>query len=152
MRKLVLALMLMVTMAPGLAAQTAEDEAAVLQVVETLFAMMKDGDAAGMAELMHDDARLVSTSVRDGEPVARVMGVEGWLEGVGGSERELDEQIYGSVVRVSGGLAFVWTSYDLYVDGQHSHCGVDLFDLVRTPDGWKIIGVADTRATEGCRG
>jgi len=29
---------------------------------------------------------------------------------------------------------------------------VDLFDLVLTSDGWKIIGIADTRSNEGCRG
>lgn len=152
MRRFVLALVLVATIAPGLAAQRAGDEAAVLRVVEDLFAYMKDGDNTAMADLMHEDVRLVSTTTRDGAPVTRVIGIDGWLESVGSSERELDEQIHDSLVRVSGGLAFVWTSYDLYVDGQHSHCGVDLFDLVQTPDGWKIIGIADTRSTVGCRG
>ena len=152
MRRLVLALVVAATVAPGLAAQNTPDEDAVLQMVENLFAYMKDGDAGAMAELMHDDVRLVSTTTRDGVPVTRVMAIEGWLESVGNSERELDEQIHDSLVRVSGGLAVVWTYYDLYVDGQHSHCGVDLFDLVRTSEGWKIIGIADTRSSEGCRG
>jgi ketosteroid isomerase-like protein len=144
--------MLWAAVSPGVAAQRAGDEEAVRGVVEALFDHMKDGDAAAMAALMHDDVRLVSTAVRDGVPMARVIPVEGWLESVGSSQRELDERIYDTHVRVSGGLAMVWTSYDLFVDGVHSHCGVDLFDLVRTFDGWKIIGIADTRATEGCRG
>jgi len=105
-----------------------------------------------MAALMHEDVRLVSTMVRDDMPITRVIGADGWLQSVRNSERELDEQIYDVEVRVSGGLAMVWTAYDLYVDGLHSHCGVDLFDLVLTGDGWKIIGVADTRSNEGCRG
>jgi hypothetical protein len=50
------------------------------------------------------------------------------------------------------GLASVWTSYDLFVDGVHSHCGVDHVLLVRASEGWRIIEISDTRSTEGCRG
>lgn len=150
MRKLVLTLGLVLFM-PGVpvGAQVADDPRGV---VEELFVLMKAGDAAAMASLMHEDARLVTTAVREGVPVARAMGVQGWLDGVGASERELDEQIYDLEVRVEDGLATVWTRYDLYVDGEHSHCGVDAFQLVMTADGWRIIGIADTRTTEGCRG
>ena len=152
MKSLVLALMVCSAIPPGLVAQSAEDEAEVRQVVSALFAHMKQGDADAMAALMHEDVRLVSTMVRDDMPITRVVGVDGWLQSVRNSERELDEQIYDVEVRVAGGLAMVWTGYDLYVDGLHSHCGVDLFDLVLTADGWKIISIADTRSTEGCRG
>ena len=149
-KNIVLAVMACAALAPGVAAQSDED--VVLQVVVDLFAHMKAGDADQMAALMHQDVRLISTGIRDGAPMARVVGIDGWLESVGTSERELDEQIYDSHVQVSGGLASVWTSYDLFVDGEHSHCGVDLFSLVKTTAGWKLIGIADTRSTEGCRG
>ena len=152
MKRLLLAVMALSAMSPGLAAQSEEHEEEVRQVVTDLFVYMKQGDADGMAALMHEDVRLVSTMVRDDTPVTRVIGADGWLQSVRNSERELDEQIYDIEVRVAGGLAMVWTRYDLYVDGLHSHCGVDLFDLVLTGDGWKIIGVADTRSNEGCRG
>ncbi len=152
MKGLVMAVMVLSAMGPGLAAQSAEAEEAVRQVVVDLFEHMKQGDADAMAALMHEDVRLVTTAVRDDVPTTRVVGVEGWLQNVGNSERELDEQIHDVEVRVSGGLAMVWTRYDLYVEGLHSHCGVDLFDLVLTGHGWKIIGIADTRSNEGCRG
>jgi ketosteroid isomerase-like protein len=151
-KRLVLALIVLSVMAPGLAAQSAEDAEAVRQVVVDLFEHMKQGDADAMAALMHEDVRLVTTAVRDDVPTSLVVGVDGWLQNVGNSERELDERIHDVEVRVSGGLAMVWTGYDLYVDGLHSHCGVDLFELVLTADGWRIIGIADTRSNEGCRG
>jgi len=134
-----------------LPAQT-DDEAAVRQVVEDLFHHMKAGDADAMAALMHDDVRLVTTGVEDGAPVARVVPVDQWLNGVRQSEAELDERIDDVEVRVSGGLATVWTGYDLLVDGVFSHCGVDAFQLVRTARGWRILQVADTRRREGCPG
>ncbi|MDH5588722.1 MAG: nuclear transport factor 2 family protein [Gemmatimonadota bacterium] len=139
----------------GLQAQEegAGDEASVEAVVVELFALMKAGDAESMAALMHSDARLATTGITpEGEPFARVVPIQGWLEGVAGSTRELDERIHGTEVRVEDNLATVWTWYDLYVDGVHSHCGVDAFQLVRTAEGWKILQVTDTRRREGCGG
>lgn len=121
------------------------------EVVTLLFQYMKAGDADAMQTLMHPDVRLVSTSVREGAPVVQVMAVERWLQGVRNATRELDERIYDTVTHQEDGLAKVWTRYDLFVDGVHSHCGVDDVVLVRTPEGWRIIHLADTRSTEGCR-
>lgn len=121
-------------------------------VVTALFAAMKAGDADAMQALMHPDVRLISTSVRDGAPVVQVMAVERWIQGVRTSTRELDERIYDTQVVSEGGLASVWTRYDLFVDGTHSHCGVDHVLLVRTTEGWRIVELSDTRSTEGCRG
>lgn len=121
------------------------------RVVELLFEAMKAGDADAMEALMHPEARLVTTTTRDGAPMVRVMGVQGWIDGVRASTRVLDERLWDTQVSVEGPLASVWTGYDLFVDGVHSHCGVDHVLLVLTEAGWRIIHLADTRRTEGCR-
>ncbi|MHB1192305.1 MAG: nuclear transport factor 2 family protein [Longimicrobiales bacterium] len=120
------------------------------EVVAELFRLMKAKDAGAMQGLMHPEARLITTAVRDGVPVASVVPVERWIQGVGSSTRELDERIHDTRVDVSDALASVWTRYDLFVDGALSHCGVDHVLLVLTPGGWKIIHLSDTRTTEGC--
>lgn len=152
MRRILPTLILATLVAPPALAGQSSEEAAVEAVVHDLFRFMKAGDADAMAGLMHDEVRLVTTGVQNGAPVARVVPVDSWLEGVRTSEAELDERLYDVEVRVSGGLATVWTGYDLLVDGEFSHCGVDAFQLVRTADGWKILQVADTRRREGCPG
>jgi ketosteroid isomerase-like protein len=145
-----LALTLLCLTATPLGAQVNADDP--VAVVEELFAAMKAGNADAMEALLHEDVRLVTTGVRDGTPVARVVDVAGWLEAVRGSERELDERLYDTEVHVDQGLASVWTRYDLFVDGVFSHCGVDAFLLVATGGGWRILSIADTRTQEGCRG
>jgi len=54
--------------------------------------------------------------------------------------------------RVTGTLATVWTrlSTETVVrDGNRSHESFDeLYILQRTPDGWKIVGMADNRTTD----
>ncbi len=41
-------------------------------------------------------------------------------------------------------IAVVWTKYDFHREGKFSHCGVDAFNLIKTPEGWKISGIIYT--------
>ena len=43
---------------------------------------------------------------------------------------------------VSGGVAMVWMPYDLYVNGAWSHCGADVFTLVKSGGAWRIASMA----------
>lgn len=130
------------------AAQTAEDE--VLEVVTRLFDGMRTADTTMMRSTFHEDIRLVTTGERDGQPMAGVVPVARWLEGVAGADEVLNEQIHDPEVRVQDNLATVWTFYTLHVGERLSHCGVDAFQLVRTAEGWKITQITDTRRQEGC--
>jgi len=47
-------------------------------------------------------------------------------------------------------IAVVWAKYDFHREGKFSHCGVDAFNLVKTPEGWKISGIIYTVEKEGC--
>ena len=150
MRRFILLLSALATlagMAPA-AAQAPEDE--VLGVVHRLFDGMRQADTTMMRSTLHPDVRLVTTGDRDGEPVAQVVAVERWLDAVAASTEPLDETLHDPEVRIDGNLATVWTFYTLDVGDRFSHCGVDAFQLVRAADGWKIIQVADTRRPEGC--
>lgn len=131
------------------AAQSPEDD--VLAVVQRLFDGMRAADTTMMRSTFHPEIRLVTTGERDGQPVAALVPVEQWLERVAGAQSVLDERIHDPEVRVSGGLATVWTFYTLHVGDRLSHCGYDAFQLARTADGWKITQVADTRQREECR-
>ena len=47
-------------------------------------------------------------------------------------------------------MAAVWTPYDLYVDGEFSHCGIDNFNFLKTEEGWKITGIVFSMELENC--
>jgi hypothetical protein len=63
----------------------------------------------------------------------------------------LDEVLHDVEVRVDGPLATVWTYYDFFAGGEFSHCGYDAMQLLKVRGDWKIVALADTRRTEGCR-
>ncbi len=61
-----------------------------------------------------------------------------------------DERIGNERVLVDGPYAIAWTDYTFYLGDRKSHCGIDAFQLVRRPGGWRILGITDTRRRESC--
>lgn len=55
-----------------------------------------------------------------------------------------------TTVQIKGNIAMAWVPYDLWVNETFSHCGVDVFTLIRTGDGWKIATIAYTMEKTGC--
>jgi len=129
---------------------TAEEEAAVLAVLDTFFEAMALGDSAAFAAVQVPEGMTFSRRTDPGGPhPVRIRDQASLAAGIGAGERLL-ERIWDPEVRVHGPLAAVWTPYDFHVDGQFSHCGVDLFTLFRIEGEWKITGVSWTVETEGC--
>jgi hypothetical protein len=61
-----------------------------------------------------------------------------------------DEQIYDPEIREDGGMASVWTFFTFSLGERFSHCGVNAFLVVRTGEGWRISGLADSNRRTGC--
>lgn len=61
-----------------------------------------------------------------------------------------NEQIYDPEIREDAGMATVWTFFTFHLGDNFSHCGVNAFQLVRTGEGWKISGLADSSRRSGC--
>jgi hypothetical protein len=128
-----------------------DDRRAVLAVVQQLFDGMREKDTTRMRAALHPEARLVTTGVRDGVPVVGLVSPTQWLSGIPNAGAPvLDERLRNPVVHVDMGLASVWVEYTFYLGERLSHCGVDLFHLIKTAEGWRIIDLADTRRREGC--
>jgi hypothetical protein len=132
-------------------AQEAE-EAAVVSVVTAMFDAMRAGDSAAMRATLHPSATMASAFLREGVPtLEREESMSGFLEAVGTPHEEVwDERIWDIEVDVDVPLATVWMKYAFYVGENFSHCGVDAFQLFKSPDGWQVFHIADTRRREGC--
>ncbi|MEJ2319022.1 MAG: nuclear transport factor 2 family protein [Gemmatimonadales bacterium] len=128
------------------AAADVADEEAVVAVVSQRFDGMRMGDSAMVRRTFAPEARLMSTGIRDGQPTLQSVEIDRFVEAVGTPHEEVwDERLWNIEVRVDANLATVWTDYAFYLGDELSHCGVDAFQLFRSPDGWKIFQIADTR-------
>lgn len=56
----------------------------------------------------------------------------------------LEERIYDPVVHTDGAIAVIWCRYDFLVDGELSHAGSNIINLVRADDRWIISGLSDS--------
>lgn len=65
------------------------------------------------------------------------------------SSDKYEEKIEFEAIHAEQSLASVWTPYKFYLNGKLSHCGTNSFQLVKTPQGWKIQYILDTRR-KGC--
>lgn len=137
-------------LAPVASCAQSSDEAAVRQVLDRVFEGMAEADSAKVSSAFADGARFaLLASPEDGGSV-RFASLDGWLAGVADSENRWEERIRDVEIQVDDTMASAWTPYTFLLDGTVQHCGVNSIELLRTPDGWKITQLSDTRRTEGC--
>lgn len=124
------------------AASVAEDRKAILAVVQAFFDTMTARDADAAERLLIPEGVFVVVAV-DRETRARTIRHFSNSEYVAklrmGAEL-LRERMFDPLVLVEGDIATVWTRYTFERSGAISHTGFDAFNLVRTPQGWKIAG------------
>ncbi|MFN8582883.1 MAG: nuclear transport factor 2 family protein [Gemmatimonadaceae bacterium] len=119
-------------------AQSPDPRASAIAVADSALAAITRGDAAALTDLMVPEAVMYPTRTTDGATTWRVRT----------RAEQRDAKITGVVERgfrpqalVSGGIAMVWMPYDLYVNGAWSHCGADVFTMVRTGSSWRITAM-----------
>lgn len=116
--------------------QIAARHTAILAVTDSALAAITRGDMVALTDLMTPEA--LTMSIRDSARYAvRTRAQERARTMTGVVERG-----FRPTVHVSGPLAVVWLPYDLYVNGNWSHCGIDAFTLVQNGGVWKIAMLA----------
>ncbi len=125
---------------PASAQEELDEHARVQAIAEAALEAISNEDMIAFTDLMVDDAITVSIGERDGEVHYSVRSrAESRARN---PQADILERGFDPEISISGPVAMVWLPYDLYVDGEWSHCGVDTFTLVRTEAGWRIASMA----------
>jgi len=128
------------------------DEADIKKTINTMFDGMRKADTAMLASTFAKDMVLQSIGAKkDGSPVLETDKAIDFLASVAKPHKDIyDERITINDIRIDGPLAMVWAPYKFYIGQTFSHCGVDVFQLMKTDKGWKIIYIVDTRRRDKC--
>jgi hypothetical protein len=121
-------------------AQGAGDRNAVLAAMQVFFDTMTARDVEGARDILVPQGRFHVIDTRKPGSEPRSFANEEYFAQLQASKQTMRERIWNPEVRVHGSIASVWTPYDFWIDGKLSHCGVDAFDLIKTPKGWKVAG------------
>lgn len=150
MRKILLTSILMLGVVSVYCQQT--ETAAIKQMVNTLFDAMRRGDTVLMRSVFSNNMVLQSVSTsKEGKATLSTDKANDFLKAVGTPHTSIyDERITFGDIKIDGDLASVWAPYKFYLGDKFSHCGVDVFQLMKTVTGWKIIYIVDTRRKDNC--
>jgi hypothetical protein len=128
----------------------AAQAAVVTGLAHEFMEALSTQDTATLTRLLAPQAMLYS--VREGEtgPVLGVRTRESFLEGIGGDARGLLERIWDPWVEVSGRVGIVWAPYDFHLNGEFSHCGIDVLTFLKLQEGWKVTSITYNVVREDC--
>lgn len=133
----------------SLHAQDLQEGKQVLDVVHNFFYALEKQDTVAFNRMFLEGARNFYVRDLKDSVVVRGMLVKDFRFRPGQVLRErMRESI--TEVKIHKNIAMVWAPYDLWVNDEFSHCGVDVFTLIKDPVGWRIASVSYTVEREGC--
>ncbi|RPA70081.1 hypothetical protein EF405_01990 [Cyclobacteriaceae bacterium YHN15] len=131
----------------------AQEEKLVEEVISTLFVGMKTKNPDLVKPAFHPEAIMQTVIAGESGATLGSNSVQDFINRIATTPDNtvLDEKILEYQIKIDGQMASAWTPYEFYVNDTFSHCGVNSFQLIKTPEGWKITYIIDTRRKEGCR-
>ncbi len=133
---------------PAVRAQ--EDRDAILATVQQFFDALAESNVAhGREAVMLDGQYFRIRETGDSVDVSRTPHTR-FLRNLEEGGNDFLERMWEPTVMQHGPMAVVWTPYDFHRGQEFSHCGVDVFNLIRTNEGWKISGIMYTVEPKGC--
>ncbi|MDB5148148.1 MAG: hypothetical protein JWQ57_2168 [Mucilaginibacter sp.] len=149
MRKLILCAFILLSLR-SFAQQTEQD--AIKQTINTMFNAMRKGDSTMLRSTFAKGIAFQGVAnKKDGTVSLETENPDDFIKMVGTPHKGVyDERVTFADIKIDGPLASVWAPYKFYLDDKYSHCGVDVFQLMKTNEGWKIIYIVDTRRKDNC--
>lgn len=134
-------------------AKSQHDTIQIKSTIAKMFEGMTSFDSSMVKQTLADGCHLKSIiQLKTGEISVVDETTSAFLNVVGTKKPGLkfDERILSYRILIDGAMAVAWTPYLFYLNDVFSHCGVNVFTLVKKQDEWKILGITDTRRKSGC--
>lgn len=147
---MLMSLLILINRQSPAAGEKADPAKEALAVVTRLFEAMQAKDADGIKATFVPEGQLAATQKRNGQVTVRVLTAETFAKSISEGKGVYRERMYKPEALVTGDLVTVRGRYGFYVDDRFSHCGLNSFHLMRTPEGWKIVNAASTLELDGC--
>lgn len=135
----------------GLAAQTTNnDQQAVLEKVNKFFEALEKRDTILYKSLVMPDAQVWTVRSRNDSLINTMRTCNEDVTRLAASKNLIEEKPLSAEIKIHKDIAVVWMPYTINIGGKFSHCGIDVFTLLRTPDGWKMVSLAYSIEPDGC--
>lgn len=127
-----------------------DDESLALEAVQQFFDGMAASDPVISRAVLMEGGQFYATRQDPDGLFIRQSNFEEYISNIESNTSALLERMWDPHVSVTGWLAVVTTPYDFHIDGKFSHCGTDVFNLIKTNDGWQISSAMYSIEPTGC--
>jgi len=139
------------TEAPMPAGHQPAEEAAILAVMDAYMHEISANDLAAMDARQTPEGMTYRIRARgDGgwDVVANPNSY--WVAPERADDHTYRERYWSPTVMIRGAMALVWAPYEFQIDGQTSHCGVDVFSFAKIDGVWKVSNSMWTVEPDAC--
>ena len=135
--KIVSTILLLVASVVSNAQESHPEYAAVKQVISHFFESINTGNSELLASLELEGAQILN--IREDTAGDYEFTQRNWFgaDNFGGDTR-LTERYWDEELLISDEFAVFWAPYDFHIDGEFSHCGIDVLNLIKIDGEWKI--------------
>ena len=151
MNRLFLLFAILFGISSSASAQASKEKDEVLKTVQLFFTALEKQDTILLKNILIVEGQ--SWSVREENDTTKWSGrsfdksIKRWVN----PQYVIHERpLAGVEIKIHQQLATAWVPYELYVGDKFSHCGVDIFTMIRTRSGWKIENLIFTVEPNGC--
>lgn len=128
-------------------------KAEIQQVVDAFQAALKAHDAKGVSALFLSDniswytalgdASFASVKAKHPEITTTYKAgtLKQFTDFIGSGKVQVDERFHNVRIDTDGTVASVYFDFDFVADGKIANHGAEIWQMIRTPDGWKIAAM-----------
>ncbi len=130
----------------------AQEKDGIKKTIQDFFQGMESNDTTMIRSTLHPFCKL-NTIVKNKNEDSMLIeeSVQEFFKAViNAKDFKAKEELVRFDIKIDGMMAMAWTPYNFYINDKFSHCGVNLFTLVKIDDIWKITAITDTRRKEAC--
>jgi len=120
----------------------------VFNVVEKFFYTMEKKDSIAFNALFLENAHAYSVRQHGDSTLVRNSILKASSSNNNLKERLRKEEI---VIHINKNVAAVWAPYDFWVNDKHSHCGYEVFTLIKKEVEWKIASLTYSIEKDTCK-
>lgn len=115
-------------------------------VVDSFIEALNTRNTEKIQELLDGSAGLLTVFYDGTKSILTAESIEMFISSLEDSEtKDWHEELINYKINCSEVLATVWSDYNFYLNGKMHHCGENAFQLYKSPKGWKIIQITDSR-------
>lgn len=126
------------------------DKKAVIRIVDQFFEALEKKDTALYSSLVMRNAQIwVSRKLKDSLQTPMRSFTED-IQKLHQYKETLLERALSYQVTIHNNIAVVWAPYTFHLGEKLTHCGIDVFTLLKAAAGWKIVSAVYTVEPDAC--